>query len=76
MLVYETAHLVYNAVDDDVEAFVDCIVLAHLFSGEFLRHRCGLLSARESRQVLVYDRDYTVDLGINVIISKCDQCVW
>lgn len=63
MLVYEAAHLVYIAVDDDVEALVDCIVLAHLFGGEFLRHRCGLLSARNSRQRFVYDRDYHDGLG-------------
>lgn len=75
MLVYEAAHLVYIAVDDDVEALVDCTVLAHLFSGELLRHGCGLLSARASRQGLVDDRDYSVDLGIGVIFTDANKDV-
>jgi hypothetical protein len=50
-------------------------VLAHLFSGELLRHGCGLLSARASRQGLVDDRDYSVDLGIGVIFTDANKDV-
>lgn len=34
MFIYEAFHFVYIAVDDDVEALLDGIVLANVFGGE------------------------------------------
>lgn len=42
MLVHEAAHLVYIAVDNDVQSLIDSVVFANVFRGELLRHYCGI----------------------------------